>query len=283
MKTETRRNLESHIESEIRQLSSERETGWENYRSTKRFEKDSITINIDNIPHVRSVWAPISKLKTVEHTANLQKSRGSLRESLSEYAESWDRKMQISKIERSRIDELEHVIEIATDVNAHKNAFKLPDWKPKGYCDIGFKYPKLLKHYGQKYNIPTLGIDINDLSVNLAQYNGYSARVVDLVSDELYGIQDMNLMTINHVLEHVTYPPQIIGKLYNEVQDGTIIQAEVPIEYDSPNLDFGHMFGFHPGDLIKFFTSFGFVGLCMSSTNIGHAYVTERVTVVKVA
>tara|TARA_Y100000816_G_C26071322_1_gene563553 strand:- start:759 stop:1610 length:852 start_codon:yes stop_codon:yes gene_type:complete len=283
MKIETRNNLESCIKSEIQQLSTERETGWENYRSTKRFEKDNITINIDNNPHIRSVWAPISKLKAADHTANLQKSRGSLQESLLEYTESWDQKMQISKIERSRIDELEHVIEIITDDSAHENAFKAPGWKPKGYCDIGFKYPRLLKHYGQKYNIPTLGIDINDLSVNLARYNGYSACVVDLVNDEQYGMQDINLVTINHVLEHVTYPPQIIGKLYNEVQDGTIIQAEVPIEFNSPKLDFGHMFGFHPGDLIKFFTSFGFLGLCMSTTNIGHAYVTERVTVMKVA
>ena len=283
-----------NIDSKIDQIRGERDGGWKNFRDKGRFKSGEVTLYISDhdgnqYPHVRKVWAPVNEALQAQHAIELQESRGvvgqdsSTYNQLEDYLDRWDEKMAISNIETVRIWELEHTLSIITDPEGKENGiFCIPDWEPTGYCDIGFKYPRLLKHYGDKYGCKTLGIDVNDLSIELARYHGYDSRRVDLMHDEEYGLGDYNLITINHVLEHVSYPHLIIQKLFDELPDGALVQAEVPIEYDQPNLDFGHMFGFHPGDLLKFFTSLGFLGLSQTTTNIGHAYNIERIHAVKV-
>lgn len=288
------KEIEKKINSKIDQLRDERDGGWQKFRDEGRFRPGEITLYVgdhegNQHPLNRRCWAPMSVALQAEHAIELQESRGIVGQSsssyngLDDYVDRWDEKMIISDIEQARIWELEHTMDIITNSKGKApGVFTVPDWKPTGYCDVGFKYPRLLKHYGDTYGCQTMGIDVNELSVDIAKYHGYDSHRVDLVHDDDYGIGDCNLLTINHVLEHVTYPHMIIEKLYDQVPDMCLIQAEVPIEYDEPKLEFGHMFGFHPGDLLKFFTSLGFLALSQTSTNIGHAYHIERIHAIKV-
>jgi len=87
-----------------------------------------------------------------------------------------------------------------------------------------------------------------------------------------------------HVLEHLEDPEGFLKSLYENVEEGTVCHFEVPIELNEPQYSFGHLFGFHPGDLVQYVVAAGFKGISMVTKNIcGKAVFTERVTGAKIS
>lgn len=283
-------SIAASIDTQIDELKAEYKAGWPDFRNTDRFEKVRVpwkfTDPYGNSYEVQRVaYLPIGEEKD-KTVLQLQQSRSHQRRiqteqysSFEDYDADWDANMQLKKIEKERIYELEHVVKIW---NEYLERTGTPQWAPTGYCDVGFKYPVLCKHYGETYGCKTLAVDLNQMSVELARHKGYETRRLDLMGDEVYGLEGYNLLTINHVIEHVPRPDFVLNKLMQQCDDYTLLQIEVPIEDDSPKLEFGHMIGFHAGDLLQLCQSAGFTILSQTHVNIAYAHVIDRVHIAKV-
>jgi len=286
---------------ELEAVKDHRRAGWKEFRAKDRFEKQVYTITVINpdgsqaeLKRIR--WVAKSRAmdnNSPDHDIELQKSRGiagqdpSKYNSPEDYIDVWDEKMKLGDVDISRIKEFEQLIEIfakpatPAELAMETPAWRISNWKPTGFCEMGFKYPRLLKHYGERWDIPTLAVDCNPLAVDLAILQGYNARVVNITDDPVIDIDNANVITLHHVLEHVPDPIAVLKKIYEALPMGGLLQVEIPIELDSPALEFGHMFGFHQGDLGILMGGVGFQPLAGTVVNIGHAYWIERITGIK--
>lgn len=141
-----------------------------------------------------------------------------------------------------RIEEIDHLID-----------------KEKEVVELGFRVPKLLKYYKEKFGVVVRGYDIVPISIMVGQKFGYDVRQYDLSKcSEPLDIKNAGMIMCYHVLEHVSDPNIPIKKIYNEMSEGAYFHVEVPIEPGLPRIKFGHLFPFEANDLGNMLSDVGF-------------------------
>ena len=141
-------------------------------------------------------------------------------------------------------------LEIEIDIN-----------KVKSVVEMGFRVPKLLKHYRDRGVENVKGYDIVNLNVNAASKMGFDVEQRDfnnLENLDLSDFKDADLVLSYHMLEHVSRPDLLLEKLFESMKSGAYLHVEVPIEVDGPHLEHGHLFPFHPEELARLAHRTGF-------------------------
>ena len=263
------------IEKEIDRLKVLRDDNhWDSVRNPKNFMFTKKSTSAGE----RVVLVPRSDI----HNKDLQSSRSiglTDIETFKDLEIGFDEGMTLTKDDNKRIVDLEESIE---EYNKFCAGDGLEKFTLKGFCEIGFRYPRLMSYYHDKYSIPVTGYDISTLAVEFAKMKGWDARECDILREDI-DLSSSNLVIAYHVLEHLRDPESVIQKIFDSVKTMTICHFEVPIEMNEPKFDYGHLFGFHPGDLYSFMTSAGFSILSQTYRNIGGVAVwTERIAGIKI-
>ena len=151
-----------------------------------------------------------------------------------------------------------------------------------GVCELGFRSPRLIKYYQDKKGFKNaLGLDINKFNVAIGKKLGYDCRYHDLNSKKKLNLKDSSLVLSYHCLEHCSNPLEVLKKVYDGMDRGTLFHVEIPIEPDGPRLKFGHLFAFHENDLVRMLSLTGFDILTIGrKTHTGGPHI-ERCTAVK--
>lgn len=193
------------------------------------------------------------ELKTIEFSFGKRKAYYPINDETREI-------LQISRgpASNQKCDSIEQLATIAGDGDTHncekrlKSLLNISSINISKYLEIGFRSIDSLK-LSQKYFQSVIGIDINPLSVEIAKLNSFESYCVDLVN--ISNVEDIKfnatIAGCYHVLEHIHKPDIAISNIIKMCENDAIIQFEIPIENDNPNLYFGHMFGFHQNDLRK--------------------------------
>lgn len=182
--------------------------------------------------------------------------------------------MKLNGADKVRIDELEGTFS-SLEVNLGKI-------NHTGFAELGFRVPRLMKHYMEKYDVPGWGYDVTPLSIGVTQKMGYDGREYDFNNcDKDLDLKGASLVVSYHMLEHVSDPLPAIKKIYDAMDDGAFFHVEIPIEPGIPRLQFAHMFPFHERDIAYMLREAGFVILTLSNkTHEGGPWV-ERYLVRK--
>jgi hypothetical protein len=131
--------------------------------------------------------------------------------------------------------------------------------KLNGFCELGFRVPKLLNYYLQKGFNFARGFDVVGLNVMVANQLGFETHKYDFNEpDKDLKIENAGLIVSYHMLEHVSRPDIAIKKIYESMSEGAFFHVEVPVEPGLPRLKYGHLFPFEPHDLGTFLMSAGF-------------------------
>ena len=185
----------------------------------------------------RKIYEPIE----VKNNYLLQRSRG-----IDLEIEDSDEKMR-EKIKNS----IENLVEIdhirINEIDKVANHLNL---KFNKFCEIGFRIPKLQNFY-KKRGLEEKGLDINDYNVRLANELGFNCQVFDLNNEDKLDISDCDLIVCYHVLEHLSNPFNGLKKIVSSLKPGSMMHIEIPIEPDGPRLWYGHLYPFHPHDMMK--------------------------------
>lgn len=140
----------------------------------------------------------------------------------------------------------------------------------KGFAEIGFRIPRLMKHYTEHYGVTSIGYDIVPLSVMVGKHFGFDVRLHDVADLSVpIDLSGRDLAACYHVLEHVTEPMGVIKKLYDAMDDDAYLHVEVPIEPGVPRLQSAHLFAFQSDDLTHMLRDVGFT--VESSSDETHA------------
>ena len=127
------------------------------------------------------------------------------------------------------------------------------------FAELGFRVPRLLKHFQDKHGMIVRGFDVIDANIAAAQLLGYDARKYDF--NECQGelaLDDVGLVVSYHMLEHVTNPLAAVKKIFNSMKPGGGFHVEIPVEPGVPNVRYCHMYPFHPEDMGKMLEIAGF-------------------------
>jgi len=152
-----------------------------------------------------------------------------------------------------------------------------------GFVELGFRAPKLMKHYGEKYDIKTWGYDIIPLSIAVAQKMGYDGRLYDFNNcSEPLDLANASLVVSYHMLEHLSDPLVAVEKIYESMDKGAFFHVEVPIEPGIPRLRYAHMFAFHHDDMLHMLRESGFTILTVSTSTHEGGGLIERYMVRKI-
>jgi|10_taG_2_1085330.scaffolds.fasta_scaffold33140_4 hypothetical protein len=217
------------------------DNNWKEIRSSENnfqlVEKDYY--NLGN----KKIFYPIEEEKNL----NLQSSRG-----IGIYKEDTFESMIQKVKEQFNLgpNDYTQVAEYKKNANHIHEAFGVPHHK-KGFCEVGFRIPKLLNFYKKQGFKKVLGYDINPFNVKVGKYLGYDCRVLDLNKEGDIDLSGCDFVACYHVLEHLSDPYAALKKIVNSLESGAILQAEIPVEGDMPNLAIGHLFPFKNGDLSK--------------------------------
>lgn len=151
----------------------------------------------------------------------------------------------------------------------------------KGFAEIGFRVPKLLRYYQERFNVPCVGFDIVPINLLVGKHFGYNVIEHDLSSQNNIDLTNNDLVVCYHVLEHMDNPHEAIQKIYNSMDLGTFFHVEVPIEPGVPQLNFGHLFPFENGDLSFLLENVGFKVLFQTNATHSDGPLVERCLVQK--
>ena len=182
--------------------------------------------------------------------------------------------MKLNSADAVRIEELDSIWS-SLEVNLGKI-------NHTGFAELGFRVPRLMKHYSAKYDVPGWGYDVTPLSIGVTQEMGYDGRKYDFndCSEDL-DLKGASLVVSYHMLEHLSDPLIAIKKIYDAMDTGAFFHVEIPIEPGTPRLQFAHMFPFHPRDIAYMLQESGFTILTLSNnTHEGGPWV-ERYLVRK--
>ncbi len=169
-----------------------------------------------------------------------------------------DEVMKINDADRVRIDELDSIWN-SLEVNLGKI-------EHTGFAELGFRVPRLMKHYMEKYNVSGWGYDVTPLSIGVTQKMGFDGRCYDFNNcTEDLDLKGASLVVSYHMLEHLSDPLSAVKKVYESMDPGSFFHVEVPIEPGEPRLQFAHMFPFHPRDMAYMLQQAGFVILTLSN------------------
>jgi len=208
---------------------------------------------------------------------DLQQSRGlaiyeddTLENVMSQLGET----MELNSADIVRIEEIENIWN-----SLEANLGKI---QHTGFAELGFRVPRLIQHYSEKYGVKGWGYDVAPLSIGVTQKMGHDGRVYDFNEcAESLDLEGASLVVSYHMLEHLSDPLVAIKKIYEAMDDGAFFHVEIPIEPGIPRLQFAHMFPFHPRDIAYMLQDAGFTILTLSSkTHEGGPWV-ERYMVRK--
>ena len=193
---------------------------------------------------------------------DLQSSRGLAiyeNDTLENVMTQIDDVMKINAADSVRIKEIENLWS-SLEVNLGKI-------KHTGFAELGFRVPRLMKHYTEKYGVPAWGYDVAPLSIGVTQKLGFDGRLYDFNNcSENLDLGGASLVVSYHMLEHLTDPLLAVKKIYNAMDEGAFFHVEIPIEPGMPRLEFAHMYPFHERDMAYMLLEAGFTIITMSST-----------------
>lgn len=230
-----------------RYVSQRQKENWKNYRSEKNFD---IKEKEFKFLKKRKVYIPAKS----ENNLNLQESRGigiKENETIDSVLENIYNMMSedLRDYEMIRIDEINHLIE--------QNS--LP-FEGKNFLEIGFRVPKVQSYFEKKHKMNGYGIDINNFNCELFSILGYKVNCSNLNNENeiFFDNKKFDLVYCYHVLEHTHDPEAAIKNIYDNMTEKSVLQIEIPIEGDNQQLSYGHLIGFHPGELGELLKHTGF-------------------------
>lgn len=276
--------LEEQIASELKNISKIKgEDNWNSVRNSELFVKKVVkTITGDRL----SVWP-----QTLEHAKGLQYSRGAYKDNnkvSEDMMPQFKEGMKLTSLDQVRIHELDVVIDgwnrIINDQIKNGETAVLPLLAPKTMCEIGFRWPRLIREYTKNKEYSNgFGYDISKINSDFGKLMGYDTRFHDLNDKNMpIDLANADVVLMYHVLEHLYNPFQAIVKLKQSVKKYTLLHIEIPIERDNPQVQYGHLFGFHENDLNKYFTAAGFKIISeIKKRSVGGLH-TERIVAISI-
>lgn len=130
------------------------------------------------------------------------------------------------------------------------------------YLEVGFRSTDSLNAAKNVFS-NVIGIDINPISVEIANHRGHTTFQHNLSSlDEPLQTQNVDAIGCYHVLEHLYNPDEALKKLFQSCSVGAVCQFEVPIQPGEPQIYWGHLFPFEKGDLKQLIIESGFHIIC---------------------
>jgi len=262
----------SNLKNELDRLKTLRDDNhWDGVRNPSKFELTKIATPTGE----RVTWTP----KNNDHNKDLQSSRsvglGGV-ETVNDLEKSYEEGMQLTHTDTLRAEEIDEIIHTINKFGPEQGFSK---FTPTKMCEIGFRYPRLMNFYSKRYKIPAIGYDISTLAVEFGLSKGFNVRECDLnnIENSSFDLKDSNIICFYHVLEHVRNPIQTLMGIKKSMTKNSLIHIEVPIEGDNPQVEYGHLFGFHPADLVQYCQFVGLNPISVVTKNIAGAIVTERV------
>ena len=259
-----KKNIEEHLQ-QLQDLKGD--NNWENIRKVegnfKLHEIDYCNLGIKKIYH------PLGNNSNI----NLQSSRGIgvyKEDTLESMLKKVEKDFSFKSLDYIRAAEFKQVTE-------HSQV----DYTKAGFCEIGFRVPKLLNFYKKQGYKKVFGYDINSFNVKVGNYLGFDCRVLDLNNIDDSGTYDIDLSGVSHVvcyhvLEHLIDPALVLATIVNNMQYNTFLHLEIPLEGKVSNIKLGHLFPFKEGDIIKLLQPLG-VQTYSTTTNDYFGTKTERI------
>jgi hypothetical protein len=247
---------------------------WSEYRNkkSKRFEKVEKTFPVLG---KKLVWQETKK----GYNLNLQESRGiGIKEdtTIESILKEINEAMDINKVEESDAIRFNEIVQILNQIDTEKDRTNM--------LEIGFRVPKVQSLFESFYKIKTFGIDINGFNCELFADLGYNVSFFDMNHENcLENVFNEKFDTVccYHVLEHLKDPHEGVVKIYNSMKNKGVFHVEIPIEREHPQLEYGHLFGFMPGELGNVLKEVGFnVVYSTNKTHTGGSWI-ERYTAIK--
>lgn len=264
--------MKNNLSKELDRLKEIRDNNhWDSVRNPSGFTK----MKIQTPTGERVTWVP----RNDDHNKDLQSSRsmglGGV-EVLGDLEKSYEAGMKLTHTDELRAEEIDEIIHT---LNKFGPGQGLEKFIPKKMCEIGFRYPRLMNFYEKRYDIPVIGYDISTLAVEFGLSKNFDVRECDLnnLDANPLNLEDSNIICFYHVLEHVRNPLKTLMEIKKSMRPGGLIHIEVPIEGDNPQVEYGHLFGFHSGDLIQYCQFVGLNPISVVTKNIAGAIVIERV------
>ena len=140
--------------------------------------------------------------------------------------------------------------------------------KDTSFVHLGFRSLNLINFYKNDGFEKTLGLDINELTVDITKKLGEDARVLNMNCDAPIEALDCDLLVAYHVLECTPNPLGFLKRLSTALRPGTKLHFEVTIEPGQPRVRYAHLFPFEKGDLQDMLAEAGFIPISLS--NIPH-------------
>jgi len=266
----------SILENELNRLKELRDDNhWDSVRNQAKFTKSKMQTPTGE----RVIWVP----KDDNHNKDLQSSRsvglGGV-ETIEDLETSYSEGMKLTHTDTLRAEEIDEIIHTLNKFGPSKG---LPAITPNKMCEIGFRYPRLMNFYSKRYDIPSIGYDISTLAVEFGASKGFDVKECDLnnLQENPLSLEDSNIICFYHVLEHVKNPVLTLRAIRNSMPDLSLIHIEVPIEGENPQVEYGHLFGFQPGDLPQYCEFAGLSVVSIVTKNIAGAIFVERVACLK--
>jgi hypothetical protein len=256
------------------------------WKNVRRAEGNFI-LNEMKLPNgIRKYYTPI----TVEKNYNLQTSRCLGIDDNCDISTVLDKvayELAIHESDKVRLDELNLVFKEIDKIK--HNSFEASSAgveeylkrKKSGICELGFRTPKLMKFYQELGYEKSIGYDINSFNVSIGKKLGYDCRSCDLNNFSALDLDGISLVLSYHTLTHCSNPVEVIEKIYNNMEEGTLFHIEVPIETDGPRLRYGHLFAFHEDDLVSMLVQSGFDILTIGRKTHTGGPLVERCTAIK--
>lgn len=248
---------------------------WSSTRDVKNFSRVLVNTPMGE----RVTWVP----KSDSHNKDLQSSRsvglGEVNSDV-DLERSYEDGMSMTDTDLLRANEIEECVDTW---NKFGDQTGLGTFEITGMCEIGFRYPRLMNFYSEKYNIKSFGYDISTLAVEFGKKKGFDVRECDLnnMSDYPIDLNGANVFCMYHVLEHVKNPIETLSFLHKFMPNRSFLHVEVPIEMNNPQFDYGHLFGMHHGDLASMCSIAGFKVFSLVNKNVAGAIQIERVGCIK--
>ena len=247
------------------------EDNWADVRGLENFD-----IVKRNYPFGERTCLARKKLETYE---NLQSSRGigiKENDTLSRILEDIQDQMELIESDWVRISEIEEII------SKHREIYDLGPFKKAGFVELGFRVPRLMKHYAGSGHTSCWGYDIAPLSLAITKHLGFDARRYDFDScEDKLDLDGANLVVTYHMLEHLSDPLPAVKKIFDSMDKDSYLHVEIPIEPGFPRVAFAHMFPFEPKDMLEMLKMAGFLVLYgTTKTHTGGPHV-ERYTAYK--
>jgi glycosyltransferase involved in cell wall biosynthesis len=146
-----------------------------------------------------------------------------------------------------------------------------------GIAELGFRVPKLLKHYLDAGATHARGYDVAPLSVEVSTRLGYDGRLFDFNSCEgELNLDGCDVVMSYHMLEHLTDPQIAVSTIYEAMDSAAYFHVEIPVEPNGPHIQFAHLFPFHANDLRHMLTTAGFEILNVSTKTHSGGPLVER-------